>query len=84
MFLVRTTRACWSTASAKEALAQANALSKAGHTVVVERLGCRSLTLDDLQRTRGTGHLFVSHDPDVIAHVSDRVLRLEGGGLLPA
>ncbi|GAA2179747.1 ABC transporter ATP-binding protein [Leucobacter tardus] len=40
--------------------------------------------LDDLQRTRGTGHLFVSHDPDVIAHVSDRVLRLEGGRLLPA
>lgn len=35
--------------------------------------------LDDLQTTRGTGHLFVSHDPDVIAHVSDRILRLEAG-----
>lgn len=35
--------------------------------------------LDDLQAARGTGHLFVSHDPDVIAHVSDRVLRIERG-----
>ncbi len=35
--------------------------------------------LDELQRRRGTAYLFVSHDADVIAHMSDRVLRLEGG-----
>ena len=35
--------------------------------------------LDELQRRRGTAYLFVSHDADVIAHMSDRVLHLEGG-----
>ena len=39
--------------------------------------------LDDLQIARGTGHLFVSHDPDVIAHVSDRILRVEAGRVRP-
>lgn len=35
--------------------------------------------LDDLQRQRGTAYLLVSHDTDVISHMSDRVLRLEHG-----
>lgn len=35
--------------------------------------------LDDLQRRRGTAYLFVSHDTDVITHMSDRVLRLKNG-----
>ncbi len=38
--------------------------------------------LDELQRRRGTAYLFVSHDADVIAHMSDRVLRLEGGRIV--
>ena len=38
--------------------------------------------LDELQRRRGTAYLFVSHDADVIAHMSDRVLRLEGGRII--
>lgn len=39
--------------------------------------------LDDLQLARGTAFLFVSHDADVIHHMSDRVLRLEHGRILP-
>ncbi len=35
--------------------------------------------LDDVQERRGTAYLFVSHDEDVIRHMSDRVLRLEAG-----
>lgn len=35
--------------------------------------------LDDVQKRRGTAYLFVSHDEDVIRHMSDRVLRLEAG-----
>ena len=35
--------------------------------------------LDDVQARRGTSFLFVSHDVDVIHHMSDRVLRLENG-----
>ena len=40
--------------------------------------------LDDVQRRRGTAYLFVSHDADVISHMSDRVLRLEGGRVINA
>ena len=39
--------------------------------------------LIELQRDTGVAYLFVSHDPDVIAHVSDRVLRLEAGRVQP-
>ncbi len=35
--------------------------------------------LDEVQARRGTAYLFVSHDEDVIRHMSDRVLRLEAG-----
>ncbi|MFT3944492.1 MAG: ABC transporter ATP-binding protein [Ancrocorticia sp.] len=35
--------------------------------------------LDEVQERRGTAYLFVSHDEDVIRHMSDRVLRLEAG-----
>lgn len=35
--------------------------------------------LDDVQARRGTAYLLVSHDEDVIRHMSDRVLRLEAG-----
>ena len=35
--------------------------------------------LDELQERHGTAYLFVSHDADVIAHMSDRVLRLDEG-----
>ncbi len=35
--------------------------------------------LDELQRRRGTAYLLVSHDLEVIRHMSDRVLRLEAG-----
>lgn len=35
--------------------------------------------LDELQLRHGTAYLLVSHDADVIAHMSDRVLRLENG-----
>ncbi|MGK0716509.1 ATP-binding cassette domain-containing protein [Leucobacter sp. W1153] len=35
--------------------------------------------LDEVQAQRGTTFLFVSHDVDVIHHMSDRVLRLENG-----
>ena len=35
--------------------------------------------LDELQARHGTAYLFVSHDEDVISHMSDRVLRLEAG-----
>ncbi len=35
--------------------------------------------LDDLQERHGTAYLFVSHDTDVIAHMSDRVLLLKDG-----
>ena len=38
--------------------------------------------LDDIQAERGTGYLLVSHDPDVIEHMSDRVVRIEDGRLL--
>ena len=40
--------------------------------------------LDELQKRHGTAYLFVSHDADVIEHMSDRVLRLEGGRLAAA
>ncbi|PRY70116.1 peptide/nickel transport system ATP-binding protein [Glaciihabitans tibetensis] len=33
--------------------------------------------LDALQRDRGLSYLFISHDTDVIAHMSDSVLRLD-------
>ncbi|CAG7609665.1 putative ABC transporter ATP-binding protein YejF [Leucobacter soli] len=39
--------------------------------------------LDDLQERRGTSYLLVSHDDDVIRHMSDRVLRLADGRLRP-
>lgn len=39
--------------------------------------------LDDLQSERGTGYLLVSHDLDVIKHMSDRVLRLLDGSVVP-
>ncbi|MBO1902923.1 ABC transporter ATP-binding protein [Leucobacter weissii] len=39
--------------------------------------------LDRIQRRRGTAYLLVSHDRDVIAHMSDRVLRLRDGGIEP-
>ncbi len=35
--------------------------------------------LDELQERRGTAYLLVSHDTDVVSHMSDRVLRLEKG-----
>ncbi|WP_449278580.1 ATP-binding cassette domain-containing protein [Leucobacter sp. GX24907] len=38
--------------------------------------------LDDLQAEHDIGYLFVSHDLDVITHMSDRVLRLSDGQLL--
>lgn len=38
--------------------------------------------LDDLQQKHGTAYLFVSHDTDVITHMSDRVLRLKSGGVV--
>lgn len=38
--------------------------------------------LNDIQARRGTGMLFVSHDLDVITHMSDRVLHLENGRVL--
>lgn len=37
--------------------------------------------LDDVQAQRGTAYLLVSHDDDVIRHMSDRVLRLHRGAL---
>jgi peptide/nickel transport system ATP-binding protein len=37
--------------------------------------------LDDVQRRRGTAYLLVSHDEDVIRHMSDRVLRISDGGI---
>jgi peptide/nickel transport system ATP-binding protein len=33
--------------------------------------------LDTLQRERGLSYLFISHDTDVIAHMSDNILRLD-------
>ena len=39
--------------------------------------------LDELQERRGTAYLLVSHDDDVIRHMSDRVLRLHRGTLQP-
>ena len=33
--------------------------------------------LDGLQRELGLSYLFISHDIDVIDHMSDRVLRLD-------
>lgn len=38
--------------------------------------------LDELQESRGTSYLLVAHDEDVIRHMSDRVLRLDGGSLI--
>ena len=38
--------------------------------------------LDDVQARRGTSFLFVSHDVDVIHHMSNRVLRLENGEIV--
>lgn len=37
--------------------------------------------LNELQERRGTAYLLVSHDEDVIRHMSDRVLRLSAGAL---
>ncbi len=37
--------------------------------------------LDDLQEHRGTAYLFVTHDADVITHMSDRVLLLKDGAI---
>lgn len=37
--------------------------------------------LDDLQARHGTAFLFVSHDRDVIEHMSDRVLTLSDGSI---
>lgn len=39
--------------------------------------------LDEVQARRGTAMLFVSHDVEVIRHMSDRVLRLEEGRIAP-
>ncbi|MGO1537930.1 MAG: ABC transporter ATP-binding protein [Leucobacter sp.] len=39
--------------------------------------------LDRLQAHRGTAYLFVSHDLDVIQHMSDRVLQLVDGRIVP-
>lgn len=39
--------------------------------------------LDDIQERHATAYLFVSHDADVIAHMSDRVLHLRAGALTP-
>ncbi len=39
--------------------------------------------LDDLQARHGTAYLLVSHDAAVIAHMSDRVLRLQDGQISP-
>ncbi|KKI21932.1 hypothetical protein XM48_03480, partial [Leucobacter sp. Ag1] len=38
--------------------------------------------LDDVQTERGTAMLFVSHDPAVIDHMSDRILHVEPEGSL--
>lgn len=40
--------------------------------------------LNEVQASRGTAYLLVSHDEDVIRHMSDRVLRLERGQVRPA
>lgn len=40
--------------------------------------------LDHLQERHGTAYLLVSHDTDVIAHMSDQVLRLRAGSLTPS
>ena len=39
--------------------------------------------LDEVQARRGTAMLFVSHDVEVIRHMSDRVLHLEEGRIAP-
>ncbi|GAA4266830.1 ABC transporter ATP-binding protein [Frondihabitans peucedani] len=38
--------------------------------------------LDELQRQRGLAYLFISHDLDVIRHVSDRVAVMEAGRIV--
>lgn len=40
--------------------------------------------LDAIQEERGAGYLLVSHDPDVIAHMSDRVLGITDGAVAEA
>jgi len=38
--------------------------------------------LDDVQERRGSSFLFVSHDEEVIRHMSDRIVRLEAGRII--